>query len=370
MKTTYSGTRVAIIKMGLGWFGPHSIVKALARSGVDVCIIAPPKSYLAQSKYYKAKLLLEPEVIKNSIASILDSLAKEFNPSILLAGDDIAFQLICKFINDQNGSEKARELLAKSFPGIEQLNTFATESMFIKNYASFKCIPPPSIIHPTLNDIFNFINKYDFPVALKEDGCWAGNGVTICNSIENIESKFNSIENKPFLIQKVIDGVSSQVGLSGIYGEVSGYFSFKKIEHTKKNGPASVIEFLSHKPMLETAKAIYKQSCFTGFCGIDFIIDKKNKAWLLELNPRIMPSSHLGEVFGFDLVSSFISALKGQHYSKNLNRRADRIALFPNELLRNPRSHHLTYSYHDVPWDDPGVLKTIINNIIRHNGCQ
>ena len=36
------------------------------------------------------------------------------------------------------------------------------------------------------------------------------------------------------------------------------------------------------------------------------------------------------------------------------------IALFPREWLRDPASPWLTQAYHDVPWDDPEVLRACV----------
>src|SRR4051812_11840705 len=36
------------------------------------------------------------------------------------------------------------------------------------------------------------------------------------------------------------------------------------------------------------------------------------------------------------------------------------IALFPREWLRDPASPWLTRAYHDVPWDDPEVMRACV----------
>jgi len=41
------------------------------------------------------------------------------------------------------------------------------------------------------------------------------------------------------------------------------------------------------------------------------------------------------------------------------------VALFPNEWLRDPHSRYLTHGHHDVPWDDPALLKAYVNGFVR-----
>jgi hypothetical protein len=43
----------------------------------------------------------------------------------------------------------------------------------------------------------------------------------------------------------------------------------------------------------------------------------------------------------------------------------DTIALFPQEWHRNPQSEFLRSAYHDVPWDQPALLRTSIKSRTR-----
>jgi hypothetical protein len=35
----------------------------------------------------------------------------------------------------------------------------------------------------------------------------------------------------------------------------------------------------------------------------------------------------------------------------------DVVALFPQEWMRDPASPYLTNAFHDVPWDDPALIR-------------
>jgi hypothetical protein len=41
------------------------------------------------------------------------------------------------------------------------------------------------------------------------------------------------------------------------------------------------------------------------------------------------------------------------------------IALFPNEIARSAFSEHLQSCYHDVPWDEPELVRAILNQALR-----
>jgi predicted ATP-grasp superfamily ATP-dependent carboligase len=130
-----------------------------------------------------------------------------------------------------------------------------------------------------------------------------------------------------------------------------------------ENGPSSVIEHSQHKSMLSTARSIFEAGELSGFCGIDFVIDENDRAWLLELNPRMTPASHLGKFFGEDVIKDFIAALNGVKTLSVNKQRLNRVALFPAEISRNLNSPYFYNTFHDVPWGDPKVLKHIISNL-------
>ena len=41
------------------------------------------------------------------------------------------------------------------------------------------------------------------------------------------------------------------------------------------------------------------------------------------------------------------------------------IALFPNEIMCCPRSKYLRSCSHDVPWDEPELVCTVLNTALR-----
>ena len=44
------------------------------------------------------------------------------------------------------------------------------------------------------------------------------------------------------------------------------------------------------------------------------------------------------------------------------------VALFPNEWCRDPASAYFTTAYHDVPWQDPGLLERLVEFARPHVG--
>lgn len=358
--------RIAIVCTQGDWIGPFNLAKALTRNGVDVCGVCTPDSYLANSAYIAAKLTAEGAAINRSIAPMIDNLITHFQPDLLLAGDDSAFKLLAGMLIEGKASEKVLNLLKKSLPDPDKIALFMAESDFIRNFSGFSCPPPPSLLQPDRKALFEFIEQHQFPILFKRDGLSGGYGISFCNDSQQADEllKKENASGSRFLVQKIIAGTASQVIVSGLHGRVSDSLALSKIHETWKFGPSSVLGFLEHQAMQETARKIYETCGLSGFCGVDFIVDKNNQAWLLELNPRIVPATHLGQLFGTDLVNAFVCQVTGKERTPPPTRTSDKVALFPNEYMRDPHSPYLRGVYHDVPWDDPAVMKLITNKVM------
>lgn len=357
--------RVAIVCSESEWIGPHNTAKALKRAGVKVCAVAPADSYIAQSIHLAAKLLVDARTLHQSLPAVLDCLVDNFDPTLLLAGDDKAFTLLAGYAANGEIKPAVRQLLGRSFPDRNILDRFHRESDFIANFATLPCTPPPSVIQPTWPEVLQFAEEYGFPFMFKKDGYNAGCGVSVCTSLAQAEALFAAMNGCRFLIQQQIAGEACQVIVSGYAGQAKAALGMRKIEVCWENGPSSVLQFLAHEQMQVSAQRIYEQCGLSGFAGIDFMLDRENRAWLLELNPRIVPATHLGHLFGVDLIGALVTAINGAFSPLVTTRKVSTVTLFPNECVRNPSSSYLYEGYHDVPWDDPGVLKTIIHRIIR-----
>ncbi|OJT96405.1 MAG: hypothetical protein BGN82_10905 [Alphaproteobacteria bacterium 65-7] len=73
---------------------------------------------------------------------------------------------------------------------------------------------------------------------------------------------------------------------------------------------------------------------------------------LLEINPRATPTAHLAFGPQQDPCGALLAAL-GENPLPRPAITERRIALFPQELTRDPRSPWLADAFHDIPWDDP-----------------
>ena len=76
------------------------------------------------------------------------------------------------------------------------------------------------------------------------------------------------------------------------------------------------------------------------------------------------PATHTGAQIGVDLAGALAAACTGRAWDGPTDVPAGidrRLALFPQEWMRNPRSAHLAEIATDAPWDDPDLFASMLN---------
>ena len=125
------------------------------------------------------------------------------------------------------------------------------------------------------------------------------------------------------------------------------------------NGPASVVRLVRNEGMCRVSATMLKHWGLTGLIGFDFILDASGQAWLLECNPRPTPLSHLGAKVGEDLCAALFKGLTSAPFTRAQTPKELLVAHFPQEMWRAPDSPYFKAAFHDVPSDDPPLLKIL-----------
>jgi hypothetical protein len=115
--------------------------------------------------------------------------------------------------------------------------------------------------------------------------------------------------------------------------------------------------------MAMVAEHMVKLLNLSGFIGFDFVLDLANKAWLLEMNPRVTPICHFSLANGTNLAGSLFTQMTGQSPPSRLaapiNR--DLIALFPDGISCSSSSNYLESCQQDIPWDEPEMVDYVLS---------
>lgn len=361
--------RIAILCMSERWAGVPRTAHALTRAGAEVCIVAPPNSYGAKTRFKFADLLLPASAIRSRLPEVVRLLAEEFQAHCVLAGDDAAFAVLARLIGSADGdqlSPVARAMLVRSMPDAKPAALLASDSEFIlAQQGSLACMAPRTVRAPSADQAVAFAKEFGFPVVVKRDGLASGLGVSICADEQALRAAIARAAQRPFVLQEFIKGPVYGATVSGVKGRALAAIAFEKHRQYPLNGPTSVARFDPRADILAHARGLFESYGLNGYAGFDYVIDEKDRARFIEINPRIMPTGHFSECFGVDLTGAFLAGVRGAQpppVREPLNRF---VALFPNEWTRDPDSRFLTTAIHDVPWHDPAIFAAMIDKALE-----
>ena len=130
-------------------------------------------------------------------------------------------------------------------------------------------------------------------------------------------------------------------------------------------GAATIIRHLLDKRMAQAGESLAAKLRLNGFCGLDFMIEADTGLpYLIELNPRCTQLGHLEFANQASLAAAFSADLKGEplRYPQRPIRPGT-IALFPQAFRKaSARSALLEASYHDIPWEEPQLVRELMQD--------
>jgi hypothetical protein len=225
------------------------------------------------------------------------------------------------------------------------------------------------------------------PVVLKSDGSSGGDGVRIVQTAEEAVRAFRRLQAPPQLIrgvkralidrdktliwpsifrsrwvvnaQEFVPGREATSLVACWNGAVLASLHFEVIHKLSSSGPATVLRLVENAEMAGATVKMARRLGLSGFHGFDFMLEEDTaNAYLIEINPRTTQVGHLTLGPGRDLPAALYAAVSGQTVrpAAQLTEK-DTIALFPGEWTRNPESAFLRSAYHDVPWEEPNLVR-------------
>ena len=164
--------------------------------------------------------------------------------------------------------------------------------------------------------------------------------------------------------QAFVDGKEATSAVACWKGEVLAALHFEVINKRSSSGPATVVRLIENAEMSAAAQKMARRLNLSGVHGFDFMLEEQTgNAYLIEINPRATQVGHLALGPGRDIPAALYAALSGdavQPAPKVTEK--ETIALFPQEWIRDPQSPFLKSAYHDVPWEEPELVRDCVNS--------
>jgi len=129
-------------------------------------------------------------------------------------------------------------------------------------------------------------------------------------------------------------------------------------------GPATVLRLIEDVEMATAAEKMVRRLNLSGLHGFDFMLESETgNVYLIEINPRATQVGHLTLGSGRDLPAALYAAVSGEALKAAPKvTENDTIALFPQEWVRDPASAFLRSGYHDVPWEEPELVRVCLRS--------
>jgi len=317
-------------------------------------------------------------------------------PDFVVSGDDLATQHLQRLHAEQQRKGKAGfavcSLIERSLgdPGSFPVVSARAAFMDLAHKAGVR-VPPTQVIRNT-DDLGEWAARSGFPVVLKANGTSGGDGVRIAHTLTEAERAFKQLQAPPLLARAVkralVDHdktlvwpslsrqravVNAQAFVAGREatsamlcweGAVLASVHFEVVEKTCSAGHATVVRLIENAEMSAAAEKIARRLSLSGFYGLDFMLEAgTGNAYLIEINPRATQVGHLALGPGRDIPAALCAVLSGRRVQPSPKvTEKDEIALFPQEWIRDPESPWLRSAYHDIPWEEPELVRDCVNN--------
>lgn len=349
--------RVLMIALAPRWLGPARLLCALRDRGATVATFAATGS-LVETVRHVAMRFAAPEA--PTAGDLRDAVAA-FAPDRLLPADELAVRWLHAVHADAMATPPLRALIDASI-GDPALFHCMTDKLAVGERAAALGVAQPAtarLADPA--SAFEFVHANGWPVVVKACAGYAGISVFVCETLRDLRRALRECAGgERRLIQRYENGATWMGNFVAAQGRMLALATAEKVhKHPDDTGPSTVLRFAADVAMQSACERIVHDLGYSGFGSADFQKTRDGRTLFLEFNPRPTPSSHLGARLGVDLVGAF---LDGQA-RLDAAQRSETIALYPQELLRDPSGAGVGDYWLDVPDGEP-ELRAALDRLV------
>lgn len=341
------------------WYGAARLPSMFEKAGWEVDVCAPPTSLVAKSRF-RNRFIPRPSPRQTNAFFELSEAIRESLPDVIVPGDDRTVRLLREYAQraEKEGASRWEiELLRRS---VGAPNTFAGLEGKIRqmSIAARAGVQLPAWTSCTsVKDALAFTVEHGYPVVVKPDFGSGGVGVAICHSEDEIIRAAANISGA-WCVSKYIPGPEQVFALYAYEGRVIEGFTFLKERRNPELGPSTVGLIVDNPTLRRMAERYCIEVRYTGFAGFSAIVREDGEAFFVEFNCRPVPMHAAISQLGLNFGEVLMAGLKGQPFRLEVPA-GERIALFPQERLRDPSLQGLEGVLEDIPEDDPALLEAL-----------
>lgn len=372
------------------WYSAARLAIAFTASGCGVEVVCPSghpvekTSVLLRSHIYHA---LSPII---SFRSAMES-AK---PDLVVPCDDLAtghlHALHALFMGEGSQVDEMRLLIERSLGDASNYGIIDSRSRTLEIAGEEGVHIPETARIDNPEALREWLVEHEFPAVLKSDGTSGGVGVKKIHNFEEAATCFARLSAPPLFaraakraivnrdltlvrpcllrkrsvvsVQKFVGGREATSSVACWKGRVLASIHLEVLRTSRAKGPASVVQRTCHDGISGAVETMVARLGLSGLYGFDFILEQGSDVpYLIEINPRATQTCHLALGGNQDLTAALFAVLAGEPICRaRMVTDKQVIALFPQEWQSNPSSQFLVSAYHDVPWEEPDLVRACI----------
>jgi hypothetical protein len=372
------------------WIPTARLAMALANAGCAVKAVCPPGHPLIKTH---SVLQMHTYSGLRPLQSFANAIAAT-KPDLVIPGDDLAAQHLHTLYHRERSGGNANgpicRLIERSLGAPESFTVVHQRSTFIELAKEEGIRVPETAVITDIHDLEEWGARIGFPTVLKTNGSSGGVGVRIVHTLKEAKRSFRTLKAPPILAralkralfdrdntliwssllrrrfvvnaQAFVAGSEATSAIACWKGAVLAELHFEVLRKDRSNGAATVVRLVQNNEMSTVAETMVRRLNLSGLHGFDFILEAQTGiAHLIEINPRTTQVGHLRLGPGRDLPAALYSAISGEDLQATPKvTDKETIALFPREWLRDPTSTFLRSGYHDVPWEEPELVRECV----------
>ncbi len=386
--------RALIVLFSPTWAGIARLPHSLDSAGFRVATLCPRNAYLARTRFVDLCYPLPLRSRRSQAVEAIIDVIRDWQPTLLIPGDDRAVDVLISMAQPRMHQlwppvpATVRRLCQFSLGSSADYRPRRSRQGFWKVAKALGLRVPEQAVAPNSARAEAFARRHGYPVVLKREGTSAGSGVRICRGPEDLRAGFQTLANQyvaatvrrrilqrlrmnagafDITIQSYIEGKPAMVINVAHEGRMlAALMAIKERTHPHPTGPSSVVRLVNDDEAFDMTRRVVAALGMTGYSSCDFIIEAASgRPYMIEFNPRPTPIAHLGSLVGCDLARPLHAICTGQQPKAARSVVNDcLVALYPQEMRRNPASPYFVTAHHDIPDDDP-ELRACFEEAIR-----
>jgi hypothetical protein len=312
-------------------------------------------------------------------------------PDLIVSCDDRAVQCLLNLYGGEAAGSAIAKLIERSLGDPREYAGVMSREASMRAAAALGIRTPQILSVPDASSLESCLDAIGLPAVLKSDGTWGGEGVEIVKTREEACTAFARLANPPSLtrsivravrrgdghclaralaprarmvsIQKFVRGQPAASAFASWKGAVVGAVYYDVLKADGIVGPPSIIRRVDCPEINDATTRIARHFGLSGLHGLDFIRDDTGHVHLLEINPRATQGGTLPFGQGRDLAAALAGCIS-QAATPRPAIQNDTVVFFPGEWLKDPASFWLPNAHHEVPWDDPEILRSCLHKAV------